>query len=241
MSDQAPIIKVENLGKVYGLQPVLQGLDFQIMRGESVALLGQNGSGKSTLLRLLAGLSKPTAGAIRIGGWAIPNEAMAARGQIGMVAHHPLLYDNLSARENLDFFAKLYGMAAAERESRTGALLDQVGLRRRAEGLVRDFSRGMQQRLSIARALLHEPDVLLFDEPYTGLDQEAAELLDALLGSARQQGRTVLVSTHQLDRAPILAPRAIILSRGQIAFDGNTEGMTSAELGALVNQGGAVA
>ena len=103
MSDPAAIIEVENLTKVYGLQPVLQGVDFQIMRGESVVLLGQNGSGKSTLLRLLAGLSKPTAGVIRVGGWTMPKEAMAARGQIGVVAHQPLLYDNLSAKEKPRF------------------------------------------------------------------------------------------------------------------------------------------
>ncbi len=235
MNDVAPIIEIANLSKAFGLRPALQGLDLQIMRGESVVLLGQNGSGKSTLLRLLAGLSKPTAGIIRIGGWEMPKEAMAVRAQIGLVAHQPLLYDNLSARENLEFFGRLYGMAAAERESRMAELLDRVALRRRADSLVRDFSRGMQQRLSIARALLHEPDVLLFDEPYTGLDQAAVELLDELLGSARQRGRTVIVSTHQLERAPALAARAIVLSRGRISFDGAIEGQTSGELGALVN------
>ena len=241
MSEGTPIIEVENLSKVFGLRPALQGLDFRIKRGESVVLLGQNGSGKSTLLRLLAGLSKPTAGVIRIGGWEMPKEAMAVRAQIGLVAHQALLYDNLSARENLDFFARLYGMGAAERESRIAQLLDQVGLRRRGEGLVRDFSRGMQQRLSIARALLHDPDALLFDEPYTGLDQAAAELLDELLSSARRRGRTVIVSTHQLERAPALAARAIVLSRGRISFDGAIAGLMSGELGALVNQGVAVA
>lgn len=241
MSEGTPIIEVENLSKVFGLRPALQGLDFRIKRGESVVLLGQNGSGKSTLLRLLAGLSKPTAGVIRIGGWEMPKEAMAVRAQIGLVAHQALLYDNLSARENLDFFARLYGMGAAERESRIAQLLDQVGLRRRADSLVRDFSRGMQQRLSIARALLHDPDALLFDEPYTGLDQAAAELLDELLSSARRRGRTVIVSTHQLERAPALAARAIVLSRGRISFDGAIAGLMSGELGALVNQGVAVA
>ena len=116
-----------------------------------------------------------------------------------------------------------------------------MGLKRRAESLVRDFSRGMKQRLSIARALLHEPDILLLDEPYTGLDQSAAELLDDLLGAARQEGRTVIASTHQLERAPALAARAIVLSRGRISFDGDIAGLMSGELGALVNQGVAVA
>ena len=177
------IIEVEKLTKIYGLLPVLRGLDFRILRGEFVALLGQNGSGKSSVLRLIAGLSKATEGTIRIGGWEMPREAMAVRAQIGLVAHQPLLYENLSARENLDFFGKLYNIAPAERQERIAELLRRVGLNKRADSLVRTFSRGMQQRLSIARALLHQPDVLLFDEPFTGLDQTAAELLDEILRS----------------------------------------------------------
>ncbi len=223
------IIEVEKLTKIYGLLPVLRGLDFRILRGEFVALLGQNGSGKSSLLRLIAGLSKATEGTIRIGGWEMPREAMAVRAQIGLVAHQPLLYENLSARENLDFFGKLYNIAPAERQERIAELLRQVGLHKRADSLVRTFSRGMQQRLSIARALLHQPHVLLFDEPFTGLDQTAAETLDEILRRSRQQ-RTVIMSTHQLGKLPGLADRALILSRGKIAFDGAIEHMSANEM-----------
>ncbi len=220
MTDGRAIIEVENLSKVFGLLPALQCLDFTVARGEFVLLLGANGSGKSTLLRLLSGLSKPSAGRIRIGGWLLPQEAMAVRSQIGLVAHRPLLYENLTARENLEFYGRLYGIGRAEREARGEAMLRQVGLLRRADTLVRTFSRGMQQRLSIARALVHQPDLLLLDEPYSGLDQAAAELLDGLLATASQDGRTIILSTHQLERLPHAAERALILSRGRVGYDG---------------------
>jgi heme exporter protein A len=174
---------------------VLRKLDLTIARGEFVALLGPNGSGKSTFIRLLAGLSKPTAGTIHIGGWELPREAHAVRGQIGLVSHKPLLYDNLTARENLQFFSRLYNLADS---TRIPDLLGRVGLAKRGDDLVRTYSRGMQQRLSIARALLHKPDVLLLDEPYTGLDQDASATLDGLLAETQQDGHTILMATRRL-------------------------------------------
>ncbi|MCY3798867.1 MAG: heme ABC exporter ATP-binding protein CcmA [Chloroflexi bacterium] len=219
MNDARPIIEAENLSKVYGSLPVLRSLSFTVWRGEFVALLGANGSGKTTLLRLLSGLSKPTTGAIRIGGWEMPREAMAVRAQIGLVAHQPLLYENLTARENLDFYGKLYGIERDERERRIKELLIAAGLRKRRDSLVRSFSRGMKQRLSIARATLHQPDVLLLDEPYSGLDQAAAERLDGMLAATIAEGRTIIMSTHQLERIPPTAGRALALSRGRISFD----------------------
>jgi heme exporter protein A len=215
MSDA--IIEIENLSKAYGFLPVLKTLNLSIARGQFVALLGANGSGKSTLLKMLAGLSKATAGTIRIGGWEIPGEAEHVRAQIGMVSHKALLYENLTARENLAFFAKLYQLKDA---SRIDSLLERVGLSKRANSLVRSFSRGMQQRLSIARALLHDPKVLLFDEPYTGLDQDASKILDGLLQEAHSEGRTIIMTTHELERAARLAERILILSKGKLAYDG---------------------
>lgn len=223
------IIEVKRLSKAYGLLPVLQGLDFSIGRGDWVLLLGANGSGKSTLLRLLSGLSKPTAGTIRIGGWELPREAMAVRAQIGLVAHRPLLYENLTAAENLDFFGKLYGLAADERKQRGRDLLCQAGLARSADRIVRSFSRGMKQRLSIARATLHQPEILLLDEPYSGLDQAACQRLDELLAAAQEAGRTIMLSTHQLSRAPEAARRALLLSGGKIAYDGASDMGSRAE------------
>ncbi len=219
MSEEQAIIEAEALSKVYGGMPVLRGLSFSVRRGEFVALLGANGSGKSTLLRLLCGLSKPSAGAIRIGGWEMPREAMAVRAQIGLVAHQPLLYENLTARENLEFFGKLYGIERAERERRIAAQLRQAGLLKRADSLARAFSRGMKQRLSIARATLHQPALLLLDEPFSGLDQRAAQRLHELLASATKDGRTIIMSTHQLERIPPAAGRALVLAGGRIAYD----------------------
>src|SRR5690606_7391092 len=213
----SPLIQTHSLVKVFGLVPVLKKLDLSIERGECVALLGPNGSGKSTLLRLLSGLSKPTSGTITIGGWELPREAAAVRAQIGMVSHKPLLYENLTARENLRFFARLYNLDDADRRIAHG--LDRVGLSKRGDDLTRTFSRGMLQRLSIARALLHDPHVLLLDEPYTGLDVDAAATLDALLRDAHAGGHTLIMTTHELDRAATLATRALILSRGKIAYD----------------------
>ncbi len=211
------IIEIHALVKAYGLQPVLRKLDLTIERGQFVALLGANGSGKSTLLRLLTGLSKPTSGTIRVGGWELPREASAVRAQIGMVSHKPLLYENLTARENLLFFARLYDLSDTEDRIKRG--LERVGLTRRGEDLVRTYSRGMLQRLSIARALIHDPHVLLMDEPYTGLDQDAAATLDSLMRDAHSEGHTIVMTTHELDRASTLAGRAIILTRGVIGYD----------------------
>ena len=219
MTDDGAIIVAENVSKAYGNRPALRGLTFSVRQGEFVALLGANGSGKSTLLRLLSGLSKATTGAIRIGGWELPREAMAVRAQIGLVAHQPLLYENLTARENLDFCGKLYGLKREERERRIAELLRTVGLSKRAHSLARTFSRGMKQRLSIARAILHRPAILLLDEPYSGLDQAASLRLDALLTAAMEDQRTIIMSTHQLERVPPFAGRALVLARGRIAYD----------------------
>ena len=214
----------------------LRKVDLDVQRGEFVALLGPNGSGKSTLMRLLAGLGRPSAGTIHIGGWALPNEAAAVRAQIGMVSHRALLYENLTARENLRFFARLYKLTAAEADARIERLLGQVGLGRRGDSLVRTFSRGMQQRLSIARALLNDPDVLYMDEPHTGLDQDASATLDALLAEAHAEGRTILMTSHHIERAAVCAGRILILSRGQIGYDAPASALDPAGLAAQYTQ-----
>ncbi len=227
---ERPIVEIEGLVKAYGLLPVLRKLDLTIQRGEFVALLGPNGSGKSTLLRLLSGLSQPTGGVIRIGGWQLPGEAAAVRAQIGVVSHKSLLYNTLTAKENLIFFARLYNLPRADWNKRVNLLLEQVGLAGRADSLVRTFSRGMQQRLSIARALIADPDILLFDEPYTGLDQDAGATLDGLLTDAYNGSRTLIMATHQLNRAAELASRVVILSRGRVAYDRPTSEIDANQL-----------
>jgi heme ABC exporter ATP-binding subunit CcmA len=214
------LIEIEKLVKLYGYVPALRGIDLVVERGERVTLIGANGSGKSTLIRLLCGLSKPTSGAIRIGGWALPDEAEAVRAQIGLVAHKPLLYEGLTGRENLAFFARLYGAKL----DRVDTMLERVGLSKRADDPARTYSRGMMQRLSLARALLHEPEVLLFDEPYTGLDADSAAALDAIITETRAEGRTLIMALHDFERAARLSSRIVVLSRGKIAHDSAEHG-----------------
>jgi heme exporter protein A len=211
------LIELEHLTKTYGLVPALRDLNLQIARGTCVALLGHNGSGKSTLLKLLSGLARPTSGRLTVGGWRLSQEAAAVRRVLGIISHKPLLYDGLTARENLRFFGRLY--ALEQLDARINTLLAQVGLQRRAETLVRTFSRGMLQRLSIARALLHEPEMLLMDEPHTGLDQDGAAMLDQIITDAHRKGNTVLLATHELARAHQLADRVLILRRGVVLHD----------------------
>ena len=225
-----PIIESVRLIKTYGLMPVLRGLDLTIWRGEFVALLGANGSGKSTFLRLLTGLTRPTSGVLRVGGWEMPQEAAAVRAQLGLVSHRSLLYDNLTARENLLFFGRLYNLPNGALNARVDELLRQVGLYKRAHDLPRQFSRGMLQRLSIARALIHTPEILLFDEPHTGLDQSAAKILDDLLINSHAEGRTIIMVTHHIERAAELVNRAVIIHRGTLAYDQPINGMSGLDL-----------
>ncbi|NLE52652.1 MAG: heme ABC exporter ATP-binding protein CcmA [Chloroflexi bacterium] len=227
------MIAVQGLTKVFGINPVLRGLDLSVAHGEFVTLLGPNGSGKSTLLRILGALSRPTSGNVRIGGWELPKEADFVRRQLGVVSHLPLLYDTLTAEENLYFFARLYDMPSEQRAERIRTVLERVGLWRRARDVVRTYSRGMLQRLAIARAILPDPAVLLLDEPYTGLDQDAAALLDDLLREVAVSGRTVLMTTHDLRRGYLLADRVAILSRGKIAFDQPTSAIDPGALPSL--------
>jgi heme exporter protein A len=208
------MIEVKKLVKRFGLKTILRGLDFSVASGEFVALLGPNGAGKTTFLRVLATLSRPSMGHVKVAGHHLPNEAAQVRAKLGVVSHMPLLYPDLTAEENLQFYARMYGIT--NYAPRITEVLDLVGLENRRKDLVRTFSRGMQQRLAIGRAVIHDPEVMLFDEPYTGLDQDASEMLDDVLRSVAAEGRTVVMTSHDLARAEDLATRFDILSRGVI-------------------------
>jgi len=208
------MIKVRKLIKRFGLKTVLRGLDFHVEQGEFVALLGPNGAGKTTFLRILASLSRPSMGGVSIAGYRLPDQASAVRRRLGVVSHLPLLYGDLTAEENLRFYGRMYGVGKLNQ--RVEEVLELVGLTARRRDLVRTFSRGMQQRLAIGRAVLHDPDVMLFDEPHTGLDQDASAMLDTVLREVAARGRTVVMTSHDLARAADLASRFDILSRGVI-------------------------
>jgi heme exporter protein A len=209
------MITVHKLVKRFGLKTVLRGMDFSVEPGEFVALLGPNGAGKTTFLRILSSLSRPTLGSVKIAGYSLPNQASAVRRRLGVVSHLPLLYGDLTADENLRFYARMYSLPHASQ--RISDVLSLVGLTSRRRDLVRTFSRGMQQRLAIGRAVLHDPDVMLFDEPHTGLDQDACLMLDTVLRDVAARGRTVVMTSHDLARVADLASRFDVLSRGVIA------------------------
>jgi heme exporter protein A len=222
------MIEVRKLIKRFGLKPVLRGLDFDVQQGEFVALLGPNGAGKTTFLRILASLSKPTLGEVRIGGYRLPQQASLVRRMLGVVSHQPLLYGDLTAEENVRFYGRMYDLPDLHRRVEEG--LKTVGLYARRRDLVRQFSRGMQQRLAIARAILHNPDVLLFDEPHTGLDQDAAAMLDGVLREVAAMGRTVVMTSHDIARSADLASRVDILSKGIIAASVSGSQLDSVQL-----------
>jgi len=209
------MITVRKLVKRFGLKTVLRGMDFSVEQGEFVALLGPNGAGKTTFLRILSSLSRPTLGYVNIAGYSLPNQASAVRRRLGVVSHLPLLYGDLTAEENLQFYARMYNIQNAGK--RISDVLEMVGLVSRRRDLVRTYSRGMQQRLAIGRAVLHDPEVMLFDEPHTGLDQDASQMLDTVLREVAARGRTVVMTSHDLARVADLASRFDILSRGGIA------------------------
>ncbi len=215
------MIQVTKLVKRFGLKKVLRGLELEVQPGEFVALLGPNGAGKTTLLRILASLSRPTLGQVRVNGHALPGEAAAVRRSLGVLSHQPLLYGDLTAQENLLFYGRLFNVDGLD--ARVEEVLEMVGLAHRRLDLVRTFSRGMQQRLAIARAVIHDPQVLLLDEPYTGLDQDASAMLDGVLKKVAAQGRTVLMTSHDLARAGELAGRFDVLSRGVITASARRE------------------
>jgi len=228
------MITVKKLVKRFGLKTVLRGVDFEVQPGEFVALLGPNGSGKTTFLRILASLSRPSLGEVNIAGYKLPHDAAQVRARLGVVSHLPLLYGDLSAEENLRFYARMYGIT--NHKLRITEILEIVGLETRRRDLVRTFSRGMQQRLAIGRAVLHDPDVILFDEPYTGLDQDASAMLDDVLKTVAAQGRTVVMTSHDLARSEDLATRFDILSRGVISASASQKELGKTNLLAFYKQ-----
>jgi heme ABC exporter ATP-binding subunit CcmA len=208
----------KDIGKQFGFTYAIRNISLQVRRGEFVALFGSNGAGKTTFLKVAATLMRPTKGTLVIEGFDITKNPEKARSRIGFLSHNTFVYRDLSPLENLKFFCRLYGVP--DSEERLLAILDRVDLKRRAADPVRSFSRGMQQRVGIARALLHEPSLILLDEPYTGLDARAAQTLNTFLDDAVRAGKTVILTSHDLEQGLRSATRAVILDRGSVVHDG---------------------
>jgi heme exporter protein A len=209
-------VDIQGVWKFYGEYPALKDISLNVNPGSCLALIGRNGAGKTTLLRILAGLSKSAKGSITILGEDARDEN--TRRQIGVLGHGIGLYEELSAFENLRLFAKLYGVADPPKKAIEW--LERTGLARVRDGLVREFSRGMRQRLAVARTFLHNPSVLLLDEPFTALDDRAIAVLQDLVKTALSEGRTIMMSTHQLREALDLATDVALINRGKLAFTG---------------------
>lgn len=217
-------IDVRDLKKVFGRREALTDINLKLKDGEFLTIFGPNGAGKTTFLKILSTLISPTSGEVFISSFSVTDEPTAIRGKIGLISHSPLLYLDLTAYENLKFYGRMYGLDNLEK--RIGELLDRVELSHRRFDRVRTFSRGMLQRLSIARALLHEPEILFLDEPYAGLDPHAVDILDSLLGDLRAHHtfpstslRTCVMVTHDVEKGFSLSSQVVILSQGKIVFE----------------------
>ena len=214
MPPTLPAVDVTGVSRTFGSRRAVNGVDLSLMPGECLALFGPNGAGKTTLIRMIAGLIKPTTGTVRVGGRSLRDDA-AARSQVGLISHQSMLYGALTVRENVEFAAKLHGMPDSP-QAAVGAL-EQMRIMDRANSPVRALSRGLQQRVSIARAIVHEPRVVLLDEPYTGLDAAGGAALTDMLQILRGSGAALVLVTHNVDEGLAVSSHAAIMLDGRIA------------------------
>src|SRR6476469_1735468 len=219
-------VEADSIARAFGARRAVDGVSLRVHSGETLALFGPNGAGKTTLLRLLGGLLRPSGGSARIGGEKVPGGAELRR-QIGVISHRTLLYDALTARENVEFFARLYGVASPRDAAMRS--LERMKIADRGNTPVRALSRGMKQRVSIARATVHEPRVVLADEPFTGLDASGARALSTLLDELRASGAALVLVTHNIDEGLSLATHAAIMHHGRIARSGDRASIVAAD------------
>ncbi len=217
-------LAIRQVSKSFGQHRVLNSLDLELEPGELLCLLGRNGAGKTTLLRILAGLLKPEAGSVWLNNQQIDYAESHARHDIGLVMHQPFLYEHLTGIENLRFYARLYQVA--DDNTALEAALARLGMQRFARKPVRAYSRGMKQRLTITRALLHSPRILLLDEPYTGLDLQGSQTFNQLMLEQKQQGRIILMTTHDLSHALPISSRFAFLARGRVSDELKNENIS---------------
>ena len=229
-------IKVSKVSKWFGGLTALSDVTLEVEPGQTLALLGPNGAGKTTLLRIVAGLAKPSSGSARAGSEDLSESPESLRRQLGVLSHQTMLYEDLTARENLSFYGKLYGLDDLEMQVSSGLIA--VGLNDRADDRVRTYSRGMKQRLAIARATIHDPEYLLFDEPFTGLDVTGRDILTERICSFREQGRTAILVTHYLHQALDLGDRFVMLAKGRVVGEGVCGEMGISDLEELYRKAG---
>jgi len=222
------MIQVQGLVKSFGDTYALKDINLEVAEGEFLTVVGPNGAGKTTLLRILATLLKPSSGVVRIAGLELASSGSEIRRRIGFVSHQPLAYSHLTVEENLRFYGRLYDVH--QLDQRVGVLLNLVGLEGHRHSPAGTLSRGMLQRLSVARAIIHEPSLLLLDEPYAGLDQQAAKTLGGLLQTFHAESRTIVMTTHNLEQGVQLCDRLVILSRGQVVYIAAKASLTLAGL-----------
>jgi len=222
------VIKATNLSKKIGAKTILRGIDLHIPKSQFVTVFGPNGAGKSTLLKTLALLMKPSTGDIIINGFDVKKDPVAISKQLGVISHQSFLYENLTARENLQFYGRMYDVP--DPGDRICEVLDQVGLEFSLHDPVRTFSRGMQQRLAIARAILHNPAVLFLDEPYTGLDPHAIQILNSVLARLNNDNRTIFMITHNFEEGLDITDRVLFVVKGRIVYDGDNKSLTGNKL-----------
>ncbi len=227
-ASQAPAMEIQGLTKSFGNRRVLRGIDFVVERGESLVIFGPNGAGKTTLIKVLATIMNPSSGRVLIDGLDLKNNAEEVRRQIGVVTHQTFLYSNLTTYENLEFYSRMYDVP--NRKERIHQVVATVEMTSRLHDRVGTLSRGMQQRLSIARALLHKPAIMLLDEPETGLDQRAISMAWEALQKEGETKRTIILTTHNLERGLELSNRLLILDRGKIVYQGSTQALDLAAL-----------
>ena len=227
-ASQALAVEVQGLTKSFGSHLALRGIDLEVRQGESIVICGLNGAGKTTLIKVLASIMNPSSGRVLVDGLNLKNNAEELRRRIGVVTHQTFLYSNLTAYENLKFYSRMYDVPTVK--ERIHEVVTMVGMTSRLYDRVGTLSRGMQQRLSIARSLLHKPSIMLLDEPETGLDQQAISMLWEALPTEGEGKRTVILTTHSLERGLELGERLLILDQGKIVYQSSTQALDLAGL-----------
>lgn len=219
MNSSTPIkaISVRKLKKSFGPTKVLKGIDLDCYFGQVLTILGPNGAGKTTLLRILATITRPDFGEIEVNGLNVKRQSTLVRNSIGFFAHAPMLYGDLTARENLTFFSRMFRID--EFDKRINALASQLGFRNQLDLRIRNMSHGQNRRVALARTLLHSPQILLLDEPESGLDQQARIHFQAIVESYRSDGRSIIMTTHEIERGLELGNRFVIINKGKLVFD----------------------